>query len=51
MPAPEGTQEIASLPGCDLKIEESMSLPLKLEETLILLQMEAEISPFLYLKC
>lgn len=28
-----------------------MSLPLKLEETLPLMQMEAEISPYLYLKC
>lgn len=45
MPAPESTQETASVAGCDLKIEEPMLLPLKLEETLLLMQMEAEISP------
>lgn len=55
-PAPESKQEeskreTASLPGCDLKIEEPMLLPLKLEETLLMMHTEAEISPYLYVKC
>lgn len=47
----ESMQGTASLPGCNLKIEEPMLLPLKAEETLPLMPMEAEISPYLYLKC
>jgi len=37
MPAPGSMQETASLPQCDLKIKEPMLLPLKLEETLLLM--------------